>query len=133
MKNPDQTPDHSTATTPCQKGFSPLAGQAGEPVFSEPWQAQILALAYSLVHDGNFSAQAWAETLGAHLKHAEKTGQPDDKDTYYRCALSALEELTGQHTEISKKQLDVREDAWRRAHLNTPHGQPVELSAAQKN
>ncbi len=110
----------------------PLAGEAGEPVFAEPWQAQVLALAYSLVEDERFSAQDWAQTLGAHLKKADQSGRPDSKETYYSCALSALEELTARHTRISAQDVRGREDAWRRAYLRTPHGQPVELSAVDK-
>ncbi|MGR3341818.1 MAG: nitrile hydratase accessory protein [Paracoccaceae bacterium] len=64
------------------------------PVFDEPWQAQVLALADSLIKGGNFSAKNWAQTLGAALKDADARGAPDNTETYYLCAVEALANVT---------------------------------------
>ena len=45
--------------------------------FEEPWQAQALALADSLVQAGRFSATDWAAALGTALGEAEARGAPD--------------------------------------------------------
>ena len=50
-----------------------------EPVFKEPWHAQALALADSLVRAGAFTATEWAEALGAALKTADAQGLPGSK------------------------------------------------------
>ena len=61
--------------------------------FEEPWQAQALALADSLVQAGRFSATDWGAALGTALKEAEARGAPDTLDGYYAAVLVALERL----------------------------------------
>jgi nitrile hydratase accessory protein len=109
--------------------IAPLAGRDGEPTFDEPWQAQVLALAFALADRGVFSAAQWSEALGAELRFAEAQGAPDDHATYYAAALAALERLLAANGGISAAALSARTEAWRRAYLHTPHGQPVELAA----
>ncbi len=53
------------------------------PVFDEPWQAQVLAMADTLIQSGQLSAQDWASALGSHLKAAEAVGNRDTAETYY--------------------------------------------------
>lgn len=60
----------------------PLAPR--EPVFEEPWHAQSLALADSLVRAGAFTATEWAEALGAALKAADARGLPDTTENSVR-------------------------------------------------
>ena len=108
----------------------PLARRDGEPVFDEPWQAQVLGLAFHLIEQEVFSASQWSDALGAELKSAQARGEPDDAPTYYRSALAALESLLAAEGRIAADNLDERVETWRQAYLNTPHGQPVELSAA---
>ena len=107
----------------------PLAAADGEPAFDEPWQAQVLAVADSLVQSGLFSAGAWSAALGAELKRADEEGAVDNQETYYRCALNALEALVAENSEIDRKAMQGKSDDWERAYLSTPHGQPVELPA----
>ena len=107
----------------------PLARRDGEPVFDEPWQAQALALAFNLIDQGVFSNAQWSEKLGAELGRAQARGDPDDSRTYYRSVLVVLENLLASSGRIPAETLAARTEAWRRAYLNTPHGQPVELSA----
>jgi nitrile hydratase accessory protein len=112
--------------------LGPLKRKDGDPTFDEPWQAQALAMADTLVVTGKISAAAWAETLGAELRKAADTGAPDDTETYYRAVLAALERLLNQSGAAEKSEIDARRDQWERAYLNTPHGQPVQLSAGEK-
>ena len=104
-----------------------LKAKDGEPVFGEPWHAETLALADLLVKRGAISPARWAETLGAEIA-AHKAG-PDDRETYYRAVLAALERVLTENGAITRTELDAREHQWERAYLNTPHGKPVELAA----
>ena len=99
-----------------------------EPVFKEPWHAQALALADSLVRAGAFTATEWAEALGVALKAADAQGLPDNTETYYTAVVEALEALSESRTGISGAERQRRRDAWKRAYLSTPHGQPVTLA-----
>ncbi|MDH3715140.1 MAG: nitrile hydratase accessory protein [Gammaproteobacteria bacterium] len=111
------------------QALGPLARRDDEPVFDEPWQAQVLALAFNLIAQDVFSAGQWSDALGAELKHALARREPDDPQTYYRSALAALETLLAADGRIVAERLADRVETWRRAYLNTPHGQPVKLSA----
>jgi nitrile hydratase accessory protein len=111
--------------------IGPLARKDGDPVFDEPWQAEVLALAYALSHHGVFSLQAWSDSLGAELRRADERGEPDNQDTYYQAALAVLEALLGQDGRISTDAVERRVDQWRDAYLHTPHGKPVELAPAK--
>ena len=104
-----------------------LKAKDGEPAFGEPWHAQTLALADLLVKRGVISAAQWADTLGAEIKalHTE----PDDRETYFRAVLAALERLLTGNGSVTHAELDKREHEWERAYLRTPHGRPVELAA----
>ena len=105
----------------------PLAAADGEPAFEETWQAQVLAIADTLVQQGLFSAGAWSEALGAALREAEAAGAKDTQETYYRAALAALETLIAEHSDIDRRAMLGKREAWEQAYLSTPHGQPVEL------
>lgn len=98
------------------------------PVFQEPWHAQVLALADTLIQQGSFTADQWATTLGAALKQATQNNTPDTSETYYQCAVEALETLIATNTDITAKDQTNRKEAWTQAYLNTPHGQPVKLT-----
>ena len=109
------------------ESLKPLAAVDGEPAFAEPWEAQVLALADTLVQNGLFSAAAWSDALGAELRRAAAGGEADNQLTYYSCALRALESLVAQYSDIDTSAMkDMRRD-WEQAYLSTPHGQPVEL------
>jgi nitrile hydratase accessory protein len=110
------------------KPIGPLARRDDAPVFDEPWQAQVLALAYGLAEEGLFSSATWSETLGEELRLAAARGEPDDHETYYAAALTALERLIAADGRVTTNGLAARIEEWRHAYLRTPHGQPVELS-----
>ncbi len=109
--------------------LQPLAAADGEPAFAEAWQAEVLAMADTLVQNGLFSAGDWSNALGAALKQAEHSGEPDTQETYYRAALAALETLVAEHSEIDRRAMQGMRDDWERAYRSTPHGQPVLLDA----
>jgi nitrile hydratase accessory protein len=102
-------------------------------LFAEPWQAEVLALADTLVARGLFTAGDWASALGAALAEAEHHGAPDTPATYFRAALAALEELLKACAPEISRLIPERISAWRRAHLDTPHGQPVVLAATRQS
>ena len=104
-----------------------------DPVFEEAWQAQVLAIADSMVRAGRFSANDWAETLGTELARAEASGKPDTTGTYYEAALASLETLTTASTAITPLDLATRKADWTRAYQRTPHGQPVDLARARSS
>jgi nitrile hydratase accessory protein len=120
-------------SVPEQDNFRPFARGDEEPVFDEPWQAQILALANDLAEKNVFTRAQWSDALGAALKNAAGSGKPDTPGTYYACALEALEQLMAGHGAVSADSLDARIEEWRRAYINTPHGDPVELDAGKEN
>lgn len=109
--------------------IAPLASRDREPAFAEPWQAEILALACALSESGMFSPAQWSAALGEELRRAEARGAPDDHETYYAAVLAALERLVAAAGAITTDALAARIEEWRRAYLNTPHGQSVELAA----
>ena len=96
------------------------------PAFNEAWHAQVLALADSFVKAGYFTANDWSEALGAALAEAEAQGAADTEETYYNCALNALETLS-QQVGIARSDLIGRKADWEAAYLRTPHGKPVIL------
>lgn len=97
------------------------------PGFDEPWQATLLALADTLAQRGLFTPAAWSDALGAALRHAEAAGKPDNPETYYAAVLETLEGLLATTGAVTADARAARNEAWRRAHLETPHGRPVEL------
>lgn len=107
-----------------------LKARDGEPAFDEPWQAETLALADVLVRRGSISPARWAEALGAEIKALQAA--PDDRETYYRAVLAALERLLAESGAVARAELDERERQWERAYLRTPHGKPVELAAGME-
>jgi len=113
--------------------LKPLVSVDGEPSFEEPWQAQVLALAYTLVQNEMFSASAWSDALGEALREAEANAAADNQETYYRCVLSALERLVANHSEINSDVLAGKRKDWEEAYLSTPHGQPVKLKPDPAN
>jgi nitrile hydratase accessory protein len=99
------------------------------PVFREPWEAQAFALAVQLQEWGLFTWDEWAEALGAEITAAQKAGDPDLGDTYYRHWLTALERLVVSKGAATQAGLEGTKDAWDRAAKATPHGQPIVLGS----
>jgi len=107
-----------------------LKAKDGEPAFGEPWHAETLALADLLVQRGVIPPARWAETLGAEIER-RKAG-PDDRETYFRAVLAALERVVMENGAVTRAELDERQEQWERAYLRTSHGKPVELAAGME-
>jgi nitrile hydratase accessory protein len=101
------------------------------PVFAEPWQAQAFALAVKLSQQGHFTWKEWAATLADELRAAADRGEPDDGSRYYEHWVAALERLVTAKGLTDRRALEKRKEAWADAYRHTPHGKPVELSAAR--
>src|SRR5438105_2849044 len=92
-----------------------LPRYADWPVFREPWEAQAFALAVQLQERGLFTWDEWADALGAEIGAAQKSGDPDLGDTYYRHWLHALERLVVAKGAASQTGLEQTKEAWDRA------------------
>ncbi len=113
-----------------------LAAQPGDkdgPVFNEPWEAQAFALAVCLSEVGCFTWPEWVAVLSQEITAAQERGDPDLGNTYYQHWLNALERICAETELVSHEDMSERQQEWQRAYLNTPHGQPIELSAAFKH
>jgi nitrile hydratase accessory protein len=108
----------------------PLPRDEGGPVFGEPWEAQVFALAVRLSKQGHFTWKEWAATLAEELKAADERGEPDDGTHYYRHWLAALERLVTAKGLSNSAELWARKEAWADAYRHTPHGKPVELASS---
>ena len=109
----------------------PLRPDEDGPVFAEPWQAQAFALAVKLSEQGHFTWNEWAAALADELQDAVRRGEPDDGSRYYEHWLAALERLVTAKGLSNRGEMLDRKEAWADAYRHTPHGKPVELSAAR--
>lgn len=103
------------------------------PAFAEPWQARAFACAVELSRRGLYSWREWVEALSAEIASHPATAGEDAGAAYHRQWLATLEKLTAAKAAASAAEIDAREDEWRRAYLNTPHGQVVKLDATYSN
>ena len=117
-----------------------LSSDGDEPVFANPWQAQIFALVVGLHQSGCFSWGEWTTALSIEIAVASANGENDNNnankegsdpgDAYYRMWVIALERLLMNKAIVFSGDIQNRVNAWRNAYLNTPHGSPVTLSRA---
>ena len=105
-----------------------LPRDADGPVFREPWEAAAFAMAVRLHEQGVFTWTEWAEALAAEITAAQRQGDPDLGDTYYRHWLAALERLASAKGVVTPAEMTARRDAWDRAVRATPHGRPIDLA-----
>jgi nitrile hydratase accessory protein len=100
------------------------------PAFAEPWMAEAFACAVHLNRRGLFAWSEWVKVFSDEIKaHPQQPGEEADA-AYYRQWLAALEMIVGLKGAASTAEISERQETWRRAYLNTPHGQPVELHHA---
>ena len=104
--------------------------EAEGPVFKEPWEAQAFAIAVALQQRGVFTWGEWATLLGEEIRRAQASGDPDTGATYYHHWLATLERLVALKGVAGHESLARTKAAWARAAHRTPHGAPIELSAA---
>ncbi|MEE4188957.1 MAG: nitrile hydratase accessory protein [Roseobacter sp.] len=100
-----------------------------EPVFSEPWHAQVFALTVHLNEAGHFAWPQWAEAFSTTLARHGLDKDLDGGDDYFTAWLETLEGFLSSAgmTEIAEV-LEVKK-AWEAAYLSTPHGSPVRLKS----
>lgn len=109
-----------------------LPREDGGSIFREPWEAQAFALAVKLSEQGYFTWKEWAAALAEELQAAVDRGEPDDGTHYYEHWLATLERLVTAKGLSDPTALAARKEEWADAYRHTPHGKPVELSAAKK-
>jgi nitrile hydratase accessory protein len=103
-------------------GSSIFAGDRDEPVFREPWEAQVFSIAVALSERGVFTWSEWADVLAGVI------ADPASAElSYYDQWLRALEKLVMARRLVDETELDERRRAWRAAALATPHGKPIVL------
>jgi len=100
------------------------------PIFSAPWQAQAFAIAVQLSEAGHFAWTEWVQYLSAEIS-AASDARGDSLDIYYLHWLTALEKLVADKGLASLGEMNRRKEDWRRAHLNTPHGSPIEITTSE--
>ena len=102
--------------------------EAGEPVFSEHWHAQVVAVLDVLLEQGSADPGEWSARLSAELE-APKADDADDDAHYYAAFLRALEALLTDLGMAHTAQIDKRTEDWRTAYVTTPHGKPINLGS----
>jgi nitrile hydratase accessory protein len=100
------------------------------PAFAEPWMAQAFACAIQLSRQGLFTWSEWVEVFSVEIKAHPAQPAETSNAAYYRQWLAALETIVGLKGAASTAEITERQESWRQAYLNTPHGQPVELRHA---
>ena len=100
------------------------------PAFAEPWMAQAFACAVHLSRQGlSPGTNGW--TLSAPRSRrirnspARRPTPPTTANGWRRWRPSS-----GKRAQRRKPKSAERQETWRKAYLNTPHGQPVELHHA---
>ena len=68
-----------------------------EPVFAEPWHAQLFALTVHLNETGRFTWADWASRFGATLARHGLSRELDGGDDYFAAWLETLETLVANH------------------------------------
>jgi nitrile hydratase accessory protein len=104
-----------------------LSAEHEEPPFAEPWQATAFALAVHLSERGAVPWSEWSAALAREIQAARD--DPVRLDGYYEHWLRALERLCEAKGMVDPAEIRTRQEEWRRAYLDTPHGEPVELAA----
>ncbi|MEP9355410.1 nitrile hydratase accessory protein [Xanthobacter sp. KR7-65] len=92
------------------------------PIFREPWEARVFALAVCLSRSGLFTWSEWTEALVARTKTS------DCGAATYDVWLDTLEGLLITKGAANRALIDMLRDAWRTTAEATPHGRPVVLA-----
>lgn len=110
-----------------------LPRDANGPVFAAPWQAQAFALVLALHERGLFAWGEWASALADAIRGAQAAGDADLGDTYWHHWLAALERIVVDKGLAGADGLHALERAWQAAAARTHHGQPIELTEAERS
>ncbi len=101
-----------------------------EPVFTEPWHAQLFAVTVHLHDQGLFAWPDWTVCFGACLKKHGLQKDLDGGNDYFLAWLDALEQMLAKSKTANAPEIEALSSAWREAYLSTPHGHPVRLKTA---
>lgn len=107
-----------------------IEASAPEPVFAEPWHAQLFALTVHLNEEGRFSWPDWATRFSETLKRHGLTKELNGGTDYFNAWLETLEALLEESGYANAPERAQVRDAWETAFLTTPHGNPVTLPQA---
>ncbi|WP_282059582.1 nitrile hydratase accessory protein [Roseobacter litoralis] len=99
-----------------------------EPVFSEPWHAQVFAVTVRLNETGHLLWSDWAAAFSRTLKRHGLSKELDGGDDYFLAWLETLENTLVSKGMAETSDIAAIKAAWETAYLNTPHGQPVHLT-----
>ena len=122
-------PEGGASGTDVAAALPGLPANSAAPVFREPWEAQVFAMALVLEARGAFTWAEWAAVLGDEIRRAQAAGDPDSGETYYRHWLAALERLVAEKGIASAPALTQARQAWSRAAARTAPGVPIVLTA----
>ena len=115
------------STAGAHRDLRALPADAGDRPFAEPWQASAFALAVHLAERGAIPWSEWSAALGREIQAAGD--DPAQAGGYFEHWLRALERICAEKGMVDPAEIRTRQEAWRRAYLDTPHGEPVELPA----
>ncbi len=96
---------------------------APDAPFEEPWQAQLFAMTVALNEAGHFTWPEWAATFGPMVQNVSA-------DQYWRVWSEALIMVLEDRGMAQAAEIRTVTERWQTAARNTPHGQPILLSAA---
>ena len=102
-----------------------LTHSAPQPVFDQPWHAQVFAITMALNETGRFGWSDWVARFSATLRKHGLSKELDGGDDYFHAWLETLEALLAEHGDAAPDELLFLRDAWEDAYLTTPHGEPV--------
>lgn len=102
---------------------------APEPVFQEPWHAQVFALTVHLNESGAISWADWVTRFSDRLALHGLSRELDGGDDYFHVWLETLEGFLAETGTATPGEASEMRTAWEAAYLATPHGQPVKLAA----
>lgn len=105
-----------------------VSHSAPEPVFAEPWHAQVFAVTVALNEAGRFTWPDWAARFSDTLKRHGLNRDLDGGDDYFHAWLETLEVLLAEQGTALPGDVQSLHQAWEEAYLTTPHGQPVRLA-----
>ena len=101
---------------------------APEPVFLEPWHAQVFALTVSLNEAGRFSWADWVARFSETLRRNGLSRELDGGADYFGAWLETLETILAEAGNASPREVELVRRDWEEAYLSTPHGDPVHLA-----
>jgi len=102
--------------------------EAGYRPFNEPWHAQIFAITVHLNEQGHFDWNDWSKVFSIALSSKDSENLIINDDDYYLIWLKTLEKFLGETGKIQSDEIMQYFRDWQAAFLNTPHGQPVNLT-----